>query len=82
MTAAKTVETVDEMRPHYDIDYSKAVRGKYFWQLVKDEGRSVVVLDPDVAKAFPTMAAVNEGLRGLMKSQRATRRAKRSRKKA
>ena len=78
----KSRDMEDEMRPHYDIDYSKAVRGKYFWQLVKDQGLSVVVLDADVAKAFPTMAAVNDALRGLMKAQKAPARAKRSRRKA
>ena len=78
----KSRDMTDEMRPEYVIDYSKAVRGKYFWRLIKEEGRSVVVLDPDVAKAFPTTNAVNEELRGLMKAQKPSVRGKRSRKKA
>ena len=40
-----------DMRAEYDFDYSKAVRGKYYRRLLK-EGANVVVLDPDVAKAF------------------------------
>ena len=50
-----------EMRAEYDLDYSKAVRGKYYRRLLK-EGASVVVLEPDVAKAFRSSAAVNEAL--------------------
>lgn len=40
----------NDMRPHYD--FSKAVRGKYAQRYA--EGTNVVVLEPDVAKAFPT----------------------------
>jgi hypothetical protein len=36
------------MRPEYEFDYPKAVRGKYHRRLLK-EGANVVVLDPDVA---------------------------------
>ena len=42
------------MRAEYDFDYSKAVRGKYYKRLLK-EGSNVVVLDRDIAKAFPTL---------------------------
>ncbi|HVS25253.1 MAG TPA: hypothetical protein VMU03_16105 [Gammaproteobacteria bacterium] len=59
------------MRSEYDLDYSKAVRGKYYRRLL--EGRSnVVVLDPDIARRFRTSTAVNEALRGLLKAQRTT----------
>jgi hypothetical protein len=40
------------------------VRGKYFKQYVK--GTNLVLLSPDVAKAFPTPAAVNDALRSLV----------------
>lgn len=63
----------DEMRAEYEFDYSKAVRGKYYRRLLK-EGANVVVLDPDVAKAFRSSAAVNEALRSLLKMSEATRR--------
>lgn len=63
----------DELRREYDFDYSKAVRGKYFKQLLQ-EGANVVVLDPDVAKAFGDSSAVNEALRSLLNLTRSTQR--------
>jgi hypothetical protein len=69
----KTTASPDDMRAEYDFDYSKAVRGKYYRRLLK-EGANVVVLDPDVAKAFRSSAAVNEALRSLLKVSEATRR--------
>ena len=61
------------MRAEYDFDYTTAVRGKYYRRLLK-EGANVVVLEPDVAKAFRTSAAVNDALRSLLKVSEATRR--------
>lgn len=63
----------DELRPEYDFDYSKAVRGKYYKKLMK-EGSNVVVLEPDVAKAFHDSASVNEALRSLLDLTRSTQR--------
>jgi hypothetical protein len=63
----------NEMRPEYDFDYSTAVRGKYYRRLLK-EGANVVVLEPDVARAFSSSAAVNEALRSLLKISEATQR--------
>jgi hypothetical protein len=63
----------DELRPEYDFDYSKAVRGKYF-RRVSEEGTNVVVLDPDVARTFRDSASVNEALRSLLDFTRTTRR--------
>ncbi len=63
----------DEMRSEYTFDYSKAVRGKYYRRLLR-EGANVVVLEPDVAKAFRSSAAVNEALRSLLRMSEATRR--------
>jgi len=59
-------EMEDELRSEYDFTQMKdGVRGKY------DEryrsGTNLVLLDPDVAQAFPDAAAVNETLRLLMK---------------
>jgi len=62
----------DEMRPEYEFDYSTAVRGKYYRRLLK-QGANVVVLEPDVARAFRSSAAVNEALRSLLKISEATR---------
>ncbi len=63
----------DDLRREYAIDYSKAVRGKYFRRLLR-EGANVVVLEPDVAKAFRDSAAVNDALRSLLAVARASRR--------
>ena len=64
----KARDVADELRPEYDIDYSKAVRGKYYRRLLK-EGSNVVVLEPDVAKAFPNSDAVNDALRSVLKER-------------
>lgn len=63
----------DGMRPEYEFDYSTAVRGKYYRRLLK-EGANVIVLDPDVAKAFRDSEAVNEALRSLLLMSAVTRR--------
>ena len=55
----------DELRPEYNFDYSKALRGKYYKRLLK-EGSNVVILEADVAKAFGDSSAVNEALRSLL----------------
>jgi hypothetical protein len=60
----------DDMRAEYNFDYSKAVRGKYFRRILK-EGANVVVLEPDVAKAFPNSDAVNDALRVVLEAGRA-----------
>jgi hypothetical protein len=73
MRARPQQEIPDELRPEYEFDYSEAVRGKYFKQLLK-EGANVVVLEPDVAKAFGDSAAVNDALRSLLDLTRSTRR--------
>ncbi len=55
----------DEMRPEYRReDLGKGVRGKYFARVSK--GSNLVLLNDKVAKAFPTGAAVNEALLGLL----------------
>ena len=63
----------DDLRPEYDFDYSRAVRGKYYKRLWR-EGANVVVLEPDVAKAFGDSAAVYEALRSLLDLSRSTER--------
>ena len=49
------------MRPEYD--FSKGVRGKHAARYA--EGTNVVVLEPDVARDFPTAREVNETLRAV-----------------
>jgi hypothetical protein len=63
----------DDLRPEYDFDHTKAVRGKYYRRL-KNEGSNIVVLEPDVAKSFRNSAAVNHALRGLLEMKRAKQR--------
>ena len=70
---AKEKKIGDELRPEYHFDYSKAVRGKYYKRLV-EEGANVVMLEPDVAKAFVGSAAVNDALRSLLDLTRTTQR--------
>lgn len=55
----------DEMRAQYKrSDFSKLERGKFYKQVAR--GTPVVLLQPKLAKAFPTSEAVNEALRGLL----------------
>jgi hypothetical protein len=68
----KRTNHVAQMRAEYDFDYSKAVRGKYYKRLLK-EGSNVVVLDRDVAKAFPDSASVNKALRSVLQGKRPRR---------
>jgi hypothetical protein len=56
----------DTLRPEYTHeDLGKGVRGKHFAAF--QEGSNIVVLQEDVAKAFPTSEAVNEALRALLR---------------
>jgi hypothetical protein len=50
------------MRAEYD--FSKGVRSKYAARFAK--GTNLVLLEPDVAAAFPTGAAVNRALRAIL----------------
>ncbi len=59
----------DEVAPLYD--FSGGTRGKYVERLAAARRNRMVVLDPDVSKAFPTQRAVNAALRREMKRQRA-----------
>ena len=58
-------ELEDDLRPEYDFDFSKAVRGKYYQQYI--ESTNVVVLDPDIAAAFQNSEAVNQALRAMLR---------------
>ena len=57
----KLREKNNEMLPEYD--FSQGVRGRY----ARRYGRrtNMVVLEPDVAKAFPNAEAANSSLRSL-----------------
>jgi hypothetical protein len=54
----------DELRPEYDLRNLKGgVRGKYYERAMA--GTNLVLLEPDVARAFPDSDSVNRALRLL-----------------
>ena len=57
----KTEKNNSEMEPNYD--FSSRFRGKYSHRYA--QGTNVVVLEPDVAQAFPSAQAVNNSPRTL-----------------
>ena len=57
---AMKAEEEDDIRPEYD--FTNAVRGKYY-----ERYTNIVLLEPDVAEAFPTSDAVNDALRSLLR---------------
>ena len=62
----------DDMRAEYDFASMKGgVRGKYVERV--RESTNVVVIEPEVATAFPTEQAVNEALKGVLNTARAVR---------
>ena len=72
-------DETDEVRPEYRReDLGQGIRGKYLEAY--REGTNLVLLSPDVAKAFPTEEAVNRALRSLIEvAQRSVAPTKRSR---
>ena len=58
-----------DMRPEYDFASMKGgVRGKYVRRY--RAGTNLVLLEPEVAQAFPNDAAVNEALRAVLRATR------------
>lgn len=58
-------EEQDDLRPEYEFSKLKGhVRGKYVERY--REGTNLVLLDPDVAAAFPDAKTVNDALRTLI----------------
>lgn len=59
------------MRPEYSRkDLGQGVRGKHYQEYIA--AHNLVLLDPEVARAFPTDAAVNEALLSLIRIARAS----------
>lgn len=57
----------DDLRPEYDLATLKGgVRGKYYRQATA--GVIFVLLEADVAKAFPTGPSVNRALRAYLRT--------------
>jgi hypothetical protein len=66
----KKIETDedDDSLPEYDFSQMKGgVRGKYAKRY--RDGTNLVLLDPDVAAAFPDAKAVNDALRQLLQEK-------------
>ena len=63
----KQAEFSDELRPEYDMKslLKDGARGKYAARY--HAGTNLVLLEPDVAKAFPNEKAVNEALKLVIK---------------
>ena len=63
LSKGKTTDqaNADEILPEYD--FSRASRNKYASRYAA--GSAVVVLEPDVAAAFPTSGEANDALRAL-----------------
>jgi hypothetical protein len=63
---------IDDMRPEYDFASMKGgVPGKYTRRA--RESSNIVLIEPEVADAFPTEEAVNEALKGVLNTTRAVR---------
>ena len=58
-------DMTDELRPEYKrSDFGGIVRGKYANRIKAET--NVVLLEPDIAEAFPNDEAVNKALRYLL----------------
>jgi hypothetical protein len=68
----KTSPLENDMRAEYDFASMRGgVRGKYVERL--RQASNIVVLEPEIAQAFPTGEAVNAALRGMLDTARAVR---------
>lgn len=62
-TSLKKID--DELRPEYNLSQLKGgVRGKYYKRAMA--GTNLVLIEPDLAKAFPDADSVNRALRLLV----------------
>jgi hypothetical protein len=73
MSKASKPDSGDDLLPEYDFSsMAGAVRGKYYQRY--RAGVNLVLLEPEVARAFPTARAVNEALRSVMRASKAPKR--------
>ena len=56
----------DELRPEYNLDYTKARPNRFAGQV--DKSQVVVMLDADISEVFTTSESVNAILRALIKT--------------
>jgi hypothetical protein len=68
-TRKRAARTADDLRPEYDLaSLTGRVQGKYY-----DRGRvgsNLVLLEPEIAEAFPDSKSVNEALGLLLRMAR------------
>jgi len=73
MSKVSRQEPDDDLLPEYDFSsMSGAVRGKYYRRY--RAGVNLALLEPEVAKAFPTDTAVNDALRKVLRATKASKR--------
>jgi len=72
MRKASAEAVDDELRPEYDLSQLKGrVRGKYYQQA--KAGTNLVLIDRDLAQAFPDDESVNRALRLLLTAANAAK---------
>jgi len=69
MKKSSTTKHDDGLREEYDLS-AMTIMPKGRFDPQRRIGKNVVVLDPDVAQAFPDDESVNEALRLLLKASR------------
>ena len=73
MKKASSRRTDPDMRPEYDFaSLEGGVRGKYAARY--RAGVNLVLLEPEVARAFPSDRAVNDALRTMMRASKPPKR--------
>ena len=65
----KSDDLADDLRPHYDFDYSKSKPNR-FASTKKVYKRTFVALDEDVSRVFQSSEEVNTVLRTAIKAMR------------
>jgi hypothetical protein len=66
MSTKRRTPSTDELRPEYNLSELRGgVRGKYYDRATA--GTNLVLIEPDLAAAFPDAQAVNDALRVLVK---------------
>ncbi|HEV2863589.1 MAG TPA: hypothetical protein VGX48_21430 [Pyrinomonadaceae bacterium] len=76
--AVKKRDSADDVRREYRFDYGKSKPNRFAAKAT--DGRTVVVLDPDIAEVFTTPESVNNVLRALIATMPRNQRRKTSNK--
>jgi hypothetical protein len=65
-TSTTEQDAADELRPEYNLDYTKARPNRFAGQV--DKSQVVVMLDADISEVFTTPESVNAILRALIRT--------------